>query len=184
MKKHNFNAGPSILADEVIEKAAFDDFIESFSIENIRALVKERVRDFGGDFLRRFGQEYRWVSVHMLFDESLSHGEVVLCFKEVGEERGGLSLLGHHQLLPRREAVPGSGLTGRAADQKESLHTTRSQRIHQPREERRAHEILKKQRPGKPGFPGVVRQEDYSRQSSHGQHILPKKNRGVEPLHL
>ena len=74
-------------AGEVIEKAAFDDFIKSFSLENIRALVKERVRDFGGDFLRRFGQEYRWVSVHMLFDESLSRGEVVLCFKEVGEER-------------------------------------------------------------------------------------------------
>ena len=71
----------------MIEKAAFDDFIKSFSLENIRALVKERVRDFGGDFLRRFGQEYRWVSVHMLFDESLSRGEVVLCFKEVGEER-------------------------------------------------------------------------------------------------
>lgn len=78
------------IAGQFIETAAYTDFMESFSIDNIRQLVKKRVRDFGGDFLRRFGNEYRWVSVHMLFDESLSHdNEVVLCFKEVGQEREG-----------------------------------------------------------------------------------------------
>ena len=75
------------IVGEVIEADVFNDFVESFSLENIRSLVKRRVRDFGGDFLRRFGSEYRWVAVHLLFDESLSRDEVVLCFKEVGEER-------------------------------------------------------------------------------------------------
>ena len=41
-------------AGEVIEADAFRDFTESFSCKNIRELVQQRVRDFGGEFLRRF----------------------------------------------------------------------------------------------------------------------------------
>lgn len=72
---------------EVIEKDAYQDFIESFSCENIRKLVEKRVRNFGGEFLRRFGEEDRWVSVRILFDETLAPEEVVLCFREVEEEK-------------------------------------------------------------------------------------------------
>ena len=72
---------------EVIEPAAFTEFQESFSSDSIRNLVSNRVRDYGGDFLRRFGEEYRWVSVRVLFDESLSPDEVVLCFREVDQEK-------------------------------------------------------------------------------------------------
>ena len=74
-------------AGEVIEVNAFREFTESFSCENIRSLVRRRVRDFGGEFLRRFGEEYRWVSVRVLFDESLAPEEVVLCFREVEQEK-------------------------------------------------------------------------------------------------
>ena len=74
-------------AGEVIEPDAYRDFLESFSSENIRKLVSRRVRNFGGDFLRRFGNEMRWVSVRILFDESLAPEEVVLCFQEVEEEK-------------------------------------------------------------------------------------------------
>ena len=74
-------------AGEVIEADAFRDFTESFSCENIRELVRQRVRDFGGEFLRRFGAEDRWVSVRVLFDETLAPEEVVLCFREVEEEK-------------------------------------------------------------------------------------------------
>lgn len=74
-------------AGEVIEENAFKEFQQSFSSENIRRLVSHRVRDFGGDFLRRFGEEMRWVSVRVLFDESLAPEEVVLCFREVEEEK-------------------------------------------------------------------------------------------------
>lgn len=74
-------------AGEVIEPDAYRDFLESFSSGNIRKLVSRRVRNFGGDFLRRFGNEMRWVSVRILFDESLAPEEVVLCFQEVEEEK-------------------------------------------------------------------------------------------------
>ena len=83
--------GPySLLLDatsQVIEEKTFREFRKSFSTESIRELVSKRVRDFGGDFLRRFGDEYRWVSVRVLFDESLAPEEVVLCFREVDQEK-------------------------------------------------------------------------------------------------
>lgn len=75
------------IASEVIEADALKEFEESFSTENIRGLVKQRVRNFGGDFLRQFGDELRWVNVRVLFDESLAPEEVVLCFQEVEEEK-------------------------------------------------------------------------------------------------
>ena len=74
-------------AGEVIEADAYRDFTESFSCENIRQLVRQKVWEFGGEFLRLFGEEYRWVSVRVLFDESLARGEVVLCFREVEQEK-------------------------------------------------------------------------------------------------
>lgn len=72
---------------EVIEKDAYEEYMESFSLKNIEGLVARRVRNFGGDFLRRFGDAYRWVSVRVLFDESLAPEEVVLCFREVEQEK-------------------------------------------------------------------------------------------------
>lgn len=72
---------------EVIEDDARNDFRASFSLENIKNLVSRRVRDFGGDFRRKFGDEYRWVNVQVLYDESLAPGEVVLCFREVNAEK-------------------------------------------------------------------------------------------------
>ena len=74
-------------AGEVIEADAYRDFTESFSCDNIRELVRNRDRDFGGEFLRRFGEENRWVSVRVLFDETLAPEEVVLCFREVEAEK-------------------------------------------------------------------------------------------------
>ena len=74
-------------AGEVIEADAYRDFTRSFSCEEIRQLVQRRVKDFGGEFLRLFGEEYRWVSVRVLYDESLHPNEVVLSFREVEEEK-------------------------------------------------------------------------------------------------
>lgn len=59
--------------------------------------MDHRIRDFGGDFRRLFNEEYRWVNVRVLFDESLSPDEVVLCFREVETEK--------QQQLQRRELL-------------------------------------------------------------------------------
>ena len=72
---------------EVIEEDACQEYMESFSLENIQHLVEKRIRDFGGDFLRKFDDEYRWVNIRVLFDESLAPEEVVLCFREVDQEK-------------------------------------------------------------------------------------------------
>lgn len=72
---------------EVIEKEAYKEFMESFSLESIQKLVKNRVKDFGGDFRRLFGDTYHWVNIRVLFDESLLPEEAVLCFREVDQEK-------------------------------------------------------------------------------------------------
>ena len=71
-----------VLAD-IIEPDAYGEFQESFSLSNMQKLVRERVRDYGGDFKRLFNGEYRWVHVQMLYDESLQKDRIVLCFKDV-----------------------------------------------------------------------------------------------------
>ncbi len=73
--------------EEVLNEETGRDFAKSFSLDNIRALSQQRIRDFGGDFLRRFNDQYRWVNVRLLLDESLSPGEAVLCFRQVEEEK-------------------------------------------------------------------------------------------------
>lgn len=75
------------ILEELVEEDTYQEFLSCFSTESIRRLVLERVRDFGGDFRRLFGDTYRWVNVRVLFDESLAKEEVVLCFKEVDAEK-------------------------------------------------------------------------------------------------
>ena len=52
---------------EVIEKNAYQEFIETFSLENIRALVAKRTRDFGGDFLRFVNVDLRDDGLALVF---------------------------------------------------------------------------------------------------------------------
>lgn len=75
------------MVQDVMEPGTYTEFRESFSLENIRRLIRNHTPDFGGDFQRRFGDEYRWVNVRVLFDETLPPEEVVLCFREIGQER-------------------------------------------------------------------------------------------------
>lgn len=75
------------IVGEVMEPGAYEEFCHSFSIESIRRLIRNHIQDFGGDFQRRFGEEYHWVNVRVLFDEILAPEEVVLCFREIGPEK-------------------------------------------------------------------------------------------------
>ena len=42
------------------------EFLKSFSPEKIKELIGQKTEGFGGDFLRRFGEEYRWVNVSLI----------------------------------------------------------------------------------------------------------------------
>ncbi|MCI9156616.1 MAG: response regulator [Lawsonibacter sp.] len=64
-----------------------EDFIQNFSLEHIRLLVDQGVRDFGGEFLRKFGDEERWISVRMLTDPEKIPNEAVICFRDVEKEK-------------------------------------------------------------------------------------------------
>lgn len=84
-------------AAEVISKEDMPRFKKEFSLENMKKLMGERVRNFGGDYRRMFNGHYRWVHVQMLYDESLKPDSVVLCFRDVNtakeEELGRMEFL-------------------------------------------------------------------------------------------
>ena len=82
---------------QLIEPEAYPQFETSFSLEHMRHLVENAVSNFGGDFRRRFGNEYRWVNVCLLFDPSLRQNEAILCFRMVDQEKS--SQLQHLRML-------------------------------------------------------------------------------------
>lgn len=84
---------------ESVEADAAEEFAQTFAAGNIQKLVERKLHDFGGDFRRRFGKEYKWVSVRLLYDDKLSSGEVIMTFKEVDAEK--LKELEHLQLTER-----------------------------------------------------------------------------------
>lgn len=71
---------------QLIDQDTFAQFKTSFSLENMRELVKRNNSDFGGDFRRLFGDEYRWVNVRLLFSTGQPN-EAILCFRQVDREK-------------------------------------------------------------------------------------------------
>ncbi len=69
----------------IMEEDAYKDFKETFSIENIRRLVNNDVRSFGGDFKRSFNSEFKWVNVRMLYSKEYvrkNRPEVIFAFQD------------------------------------------------------------------------------------------------------
>lgn len=81
----------------VINEAFRKEFAESFSLENIQELTRKEIRDYGGDFLRIFGDVHKWVNVRLVRDPQRSPGKAALCFREMEEEK--LRQLQNIQLL-------------------------------------------------------------------------------------
>lgn len=113
------------MVQEVMEPGAYTEFRESFSLENIRRLIRNRIPDFGGDFQRRFGEEYHWVNVRVLFDETLAPEEVVLCFREIGQER-------QRQMEERRVLEDALELARRNETAKQSFFSSMSHDMRTP----------------------------------------------------
>lgn len=73
---------------QYIEETAKQDFIDSFSAENIKKLVSQRIHDYGGDYKKETASgTFQWVGVRLLFDESLYGDEAVLCFRSLDDEK-------------------------------------------------------------------------------------------------
>ena len=71
----------------LVDHKTYEEFEQSFSIENIRRLVHDGIYDFGGDYQRKFGNVYRWVNIRLIFNKSLDTNEVLLCFREIETEK-------------------------------------------------------------------------------------------------
>lgn len=71
----------------IIVEDMYEEFVKNFSIENMKEKIEANVKNFGGDFQRLFDGERKWVNVRMLFAPSFSKDEVVLCFRQVEEEK-------------------------------------------------------------------------------------------------
>lgn len=71
----------------IIEDNAYEDFVQTFSLKNLKDLAACQIQDFGGDFRRWFDNSYRWVNVRVLFDEVLRDDEAVLCFRDIEAEK-------------------------------------------------------------------------------------------------
>lgn len=72
---------------QVVAQDAYEEFVQSFSLEQIRQRVAEGIRDYGGDYQRRFGDTFRWVNIRTLYDKERAPDEVILCFRDVDIER-------------------------------------------------------------------------------------------------
>ncbi len=70
----------------IMDTESGKEFLQSFSAEKVKELIESRTEGFGGDFLRLFGEEYRWVNVSLLVDPVLGADEGVLCFRKIHEE--------------------------------------------------------------------------------------------------
>lgn len=122
--KGNYSALMKIVG-EVIEPGAYAEFAQSFSLDSIRRLVHDRIPDFGGDFQRRFGEEYHWVNVRVLYDETLAPQEVVLCFREIGQEK-------QRQMEERRVLEDALELARRNETAKQSFFSSMSHDMRTP----------------------------------------------------
>ena len=71
----------------LVERDAAAEFSETFSLDNIRDLVKRQIYDFGGEFRQRFGKDYKWVNVRLVWDELLGSDEAIFFFREVDAEK-------------------------------------------------------------------------------------------------
>lgn len=71
----------------MVNKKTYEEFEQSFSLENIRRLINDRIDEFGGDYQRRFGNEYKWVSIKIIYNKRLALNEVIMCFREIDMEK-------------------------------------------------------------------------------------------------
>lgn len=76
-----------LMMEDNMEDSIYADFFDAFSINHIRELLDEGVKDFGGDYRRQFDGEYRWVNVRCIYNKELSENDFLLCFREISQRK-------------------------------------------------------------------------------------------------
>lgn len=71
----------------LVKPSTYRAFEVSFSLESIQERMDQGIADYGGDYQRLFGDSYRWVNVRTLYDPQVAPHEVILCFRDVDEEK-------------------------------------------------------------------------------------------------
>lgn len=71
----------------LVKPSTYRTFEESFSLESIRERVAQGIGDYGGDYQRLFGDTYRWVNIRTLYNPEASPDGVILCFRDIDEEK-------------------------------------------------------------------------------------------------
>lgn len=71
----------------LVKPSTYRAFEESFSLENIQKRIRQGVEDYGGNYQRLFGDKYRWVNIRTLYDQEVDPNVVILCFRNVDEEK-------------------------------------------------------------------------------------------------
>lgn len=73
--------------DQVVAKDLAEELQNSFSLAHIRQLAKEKVRNYGGDFLRMMNGEEKWVNISFILSDSLGEEEAILAFRQIDIEK-------------------------------------------------------------------------------------------------
>lgn len=71
----------------LVKSSTYQAFEQSFSLESICKRVMQGMPDYGGDYQRKFDGVYRWVNIRTLYDAKVAPDEVILCFRDVDEEK-------------------------------------------------------------------------------------------------
>lgn len=71
----------------IMENKVSDEFISAFSIQNLRRLSMQGIKEFGDDFKRIFAEGKEWVEVRIFLDYISTSDNAIICFKKVTEEK-------------------------------------------------------------------------------------------------
>ncbi len=89
-KDFPFIGSYNILTEKMAEMASEQTYEElklNYSIESIKKRINDGVLDYSGDYKLLVDKDYKWVNVHIIYNREITKDEVVLCFKEVDNEK-------------------------------------------------------------------------------------------------
>ncbi len=71
----------------LVKPSTYRAFEVNFSLESICQRMDQGIADYGGDYQRLFDGTYRWVNIRTLYDRERAPDAVILCFRDVDEEK-------------------------------------------------------------------------------------------------